>query len=417
VSATPPGAEATDTPDAIPAGDGAGLADERVRLRDAARRLAEGELGSLRVLIVLAVIWTIFTIANSRFLTAVNLTNLTLQIAAVGTISVGVVLVLLLGEIDLSVGAVSGLAAAVTASLSVKAGWGAWPAILAGLATGAVIGLVQGTFATRLGIPSFVVTLAGLLGWQGALLAVLGSDGTVNLTDPGITNLTGTFFSDVVGWLVAAVCIAAIVLTTLGGRRRRVAAGLEVEPIPVVALRVGAASAAIVAAVAIVNADRGLPLAALIVVGLVLIFHVVTTKSTYGRHIYAVGGNSEAARRAGIPVARVRTIVFVLCSTLAAAGGILAASRLLAVNQSSGSGDLLLLAIAGPVIAGVSLFGGRGSVWGALLGAIVIGSISNGMDLLALQSSVKFMVTGGVLLAAVALDAVGRQRRQAHGRT
>jgi D-xylose transport system permease protein len=414
VSATTP---VPDPPDAVPAGDGAGLADERLSVRDAARRLAEGELGSLRVLIVLAVIWTIFTIANDRFLTAVNLTNLTLQIAAVGTISIGVVLVLLLGEIDLSVGAVSGLAAAVTASLSVKAGWGAWPAILAGLATGAAIGLVQGTFATRLGIPSFVVTLAGLLGWQGALLAVLGKDGTVNLTDPGITNLTGTFFSDVVGWLIAAVCIAAILLTTLGGRRRRAAAGLEVEPVPVVALRVGAASAAIIAAVAIVNADRGLPLAVLIVVGLVLVFHVVTTKSTYGRHIYAVGGNSEAARRAGIPVARVRTIVFVLCSTLAAAGGILAASRLLAVNQSSGSGDLLLLAIAGPVIAGVSLFGGRGSVWAALLGAIVIGSISNGMDLLALQSSVKFMVTGGVLLAAVALDAVGRQRREAHGRT
>jgi D-xylose transport system permease protein len=249
------------------------------------------------VLIVLAVIWTIFTIANDRFLTAVNLTNLTLQIAAVGTISIGVVLVLLLGEIDLSVGAVSGLAAAVTASLSVKAGWGAWPAILAGLATGAAIGLVQGTFATRLGIPSFVVTLAGLLGWQGALLAVLGKDGTVNLTDPGITNLTGTFFSDVVGWLVAAVCIAAIVLTTLGGRRRRAAAGLEVEPVPVVALRVGAASAAIIAAVAIVNADRGLPLAVLIVVGLVLVFHVVTTKSTYGRHIY--GSAATARRRAG----------------------------------------------------------------------------------------------------------------------
>ncbi|MGH2945081.1 MAG: sugar ABC transporter permease [Solirubrobacteraceae bacterium] len=405
-----------ETRDVVPAGPGAGPGVDRLSPRDALRRLAEGELGSLRVLLVLAIIWTIFTIANDRFLTAVNLTNLTLQIAAVGTISIGVVLVLLLGEIDLSVGAVSGLAGAVTASLSVKAGWGAGPAILAGLAAGAAIGLLQGTVATRLGIPSFVVTLAGLLGWQGALLAVLGDEGTINLTDPGIINLAGTFLEDALGWLVAAGSIAAIVLLSLGSRRRRQAAGLELEPLPIVGLRVGASAAAIVAAVAIVNADRGVPLAALILVGLVILLHVVMTKSTFGRHVYAVGGNAEAARRAGIAVARTRTLVFVLCSTLAAAGGIMAAARLLAVNQSSGSGDLLLLAIAGPVIAGVSLFGGRGSVWGALLGALVIGSISNGMDLLALESSVKFMVTGGVLLAAVALDALGRQRRQAHGR-
>jgi D-xylose transport system permease protein len=398
--------------------DDAGLEPATARLSpgDVIRRLAEGELGSLRVLLVLAIIWTIFTIANGSFLTAPNLTNLALQITAVGTISVGVVLVLLLGEIDLSVGAVSGLAGAVTATLSVKAGWSAGPAILAGLVGGAAIGLLQGTVSTRLGIPSFVVTLAGLLTWQGALLAVLGSDGTVNLTDPGITNLTGTFLSDVAGWIVAVASIAAIAFTALAARRRRLAAGLEVEPISLVAVRIGAAAVAILAAVAIVNADRGLPVAVLILVGLVVIFEVVTRKSTFGRHVYAVGGNSEAARRAGIHVSRVRTIVFVLASTLAAAGGILAASRLLAVNQSSGAGDLLLLSIAGPVVAGVSLFGGRGSVWGALLGALVIGSISNGMDLLALQSSVKFMVTGGVLLGAVSLDAIGRQRRQAHGR-
>jgi D-xylose transport system permease protein len=416
MSATAPGTPAPDPSDSVAAGPGAGLAAERVSLRDAARRLAEGDLGSLRVVLVLVVIWTIFTIANDRFLTAVNLTNLALQIAAVGTISVGVVLVLLLGEIDLSVGAVSGLAAAVTATLSVKSGWGAWPAILAGLAVGATIGLLQGSLATRLGIPSFVVTLAGLLGWQGALLAVLGNEGTININDPGITDLAGTFFSDLAGWLVAVACIAAIVISTLGRRRRRLAAGLEVEPVATLALRVGAAAAGILATVAIVNADRGLPLALVILVGLVVLFQGVTTRTTFGKHVFAVGGNAEAARRAGINVARVRTIVFVLTSTLAAFGGILAASRLLAVNQSSGSGDLLLLAIAGPVIAGVSLFGGRGSVWGALLGALVIGSISNGMDLLALESSVKFMVTGGVLLAAVALDAIGRQRRQAHGR-
>jgi D-xylose transport system permease protein len=384
--------------------------------REALRRLAQGELGSLRVLIVLAIVWIVFAIAHDRFLTAVNLTNLALQIAAVGTISIGVVLVLLLGEIDLSVGAVSGLAAAVMASLSAKAGWPAVPAIVAALGTGAAIGLFQGTVTTRLEIPSFVVTLAGLLGWQGALLAVLGKTGTVNLTAPGIVDLANTFYSDAVGWIIAGLAVAAIVGGALLNRRRRTRAGLRAEPLAALVLRLVAAIVAIVGTVAVLNADRGVPLALLILVGLVVLVDALTTRTVFGRHIYAVGGNAEATRRAGVNVATLRTMVFVLASTLAAAGGVLEASRLLAVNQSSGGGDLLLLAIAGPVIAGVSLFGGRGRVWAALLGALVIGSISNGMDLLALESSVKFMVTGGVLLAAVALDALARKRRRAHGR-
>jgi D-xylose transport system permease protein len=384
--------------------------------REALRKLAQGELGSLRVLIVLAIVWIVFAIAHDRFLTATNLTNLALQIAAVGTISIGVVLVLLLGEIDLSVGAVSGLSAAVMASLSAKAGWPAVPAILAALATGAAIGLFQGTVTTRLEIPSFVVTLAGLLGWQGALLAVLGKTGTVNLTAPGIVDLANTFYSDAVGWLIAALAVGAIVGGSLLNRRRRTGAGLRTEPRAALALRVSAASVAIVGAVAILNADRGVPLAVLILVGLVVLFDALATRTVFGRHIYGVGGNAEATRRSGVRVETLRTMVFVLASTLAAAGGVLEASRLLAVNQSSGGGDLLLLAIAGPVIGGVSLFGGRGRVWAALLGALVIGSISNGMDLLALESSVKFMVTGGVLLTAVALDALARMRRRARGR-
>jgi D-xylose transport system permease protein len=381
--------------------------------RAALRKLAQGELGSLRVLIVLAIIWTVFAIAHDRFLTAVNLTNLTLQIAAVGTISIGVVLVLLLGEIDLSVGAVSGLAGAIMASLSVKAGWPAVPAIGAALAAGAAIGLFQGTIMTKLEIPSFVVTLAGLLGWQGVLLAVLGHEGTLNLTDPGIVNLANTFYSDAVGWAVAVVAIATVAGGALLGRRRRREAGLAVEPVATLAIRLVTAAIAIAGAVAILNSDRGVPLSLLILVGLVVAFDALAMRTVFGRHIYAVGGNAEAARRAGVRVDGVRTVVFVLASTLAAAGGVLEASRLLAANQSSGGGDLLLLAIAGPVIAGVSLFGGRGRVWAALLGALVIGSISNGMDLLALESSVKFMVTGGVLLAAVALDGVARKRRRA----
>jgi D-xylose transport system permease protein len=392
------------------------VADEGINARALLRRVGQGELGSLRVLIVLAVVWAIFAIANSNFLTAVNLTNLALQIAAVGTISIGVVFVLLLGEIDLSVGAVSGLASGAMAVLSVKHGWNGYAAILGALAVGAVIGLAQGWIVTWLGIPSFVVTLAGLLAWQGAQLKVLGETGTVNLTDPAITDLANKFLPDWLGWTLAVVAIAAVALTAFNERRLRSAAGLEVSPLAFVALRVGAAAVAIIAAVSVVNRDRGVPLSLVILVGLVVVFDLVVRRTRYGRHVLATGGNAEAARRAGIPVARVKTIVFVLASTLAAAGGVLAAARLLAVNQSSGGSDLLLLAIAGPVIAGVSLFGGRGSVWGALLGALVIGSISNGMDLLGLESSVKYMVTGGVLLFAVVIDALGRKQRAIAGR-
>jgi D-xylose transport system permease protein len=380
------------------------------------RRLAEGEAGSLRVLITLAIIWIIFAIAHDRFLTPINLTNLALQSVAVGTISVGVVLVLLLGEIDLSVGAVSGLSAAIVSSLSVKSGWAPVPALLVGFAAALAIGFFQGTVATRLSIPTFVVTLAGLLTWQGAQLKVLGTTGTLNITNPTITGLTSTFFSDVVGWVLAAVGIAWLALAALRRRQRRAAKGLPTESAGLLVARLVAPAAAIIATVAVLNADRGVPLALLILVGLVMIVNTVLTRSTYGRHIYAIGGNAEAARRAGIRVQWIQTSVFMLASLFAAAGGIMAASRLLAVNQSSGGGDVLLMSIAGPVVAGVSLFGGRGSVWGALLGGLVIVSISNGMDLLALDTAVKFMVTGGVLLAAVASDAVTRSRRKSAGR-
>jgi D-xylose transport system permease protein len=378
------------------------------------RRFGQGEFGSLRVIIILAVIWAIFQAAESRFLTSVNLVNLSLQIAAVGTISVGVVLVLLLGEIDLSVGIVSGMCAAVMAVLNVKHGWGGPLAVLAGVVVGTAIGTFQGTVFTRFGIPSFVVTLAGLLGWQGVMLWVLGSTGTVNISDSFIVNLAGTFFDDITGWIIGLIAVGVFAFAQLNGRRRRVATGLEAPPVGALGLRIGAVGLAMAATIAVVNADRGLPLALVILVGFVLLFQWITTRTRFGRYIYAVGGNIEAARRAGIPVDKVRIAVFALSSCMAACGGVLAASRLLAVNQSSGGSDLLLLAIAGPVIAGTSLFGGRGTVWSALLGALVIGSISNGMDLLALPSEDKFMVTGAVLLLAVIIDAVtGSKRRQA----
>jgi D-xylose transport system permease protein len=299
--------------------------------------------------------------------------------------------------------------------LNVKHGWAPIPAMAAGIVVGAAIGALNGFFVTQFGIPSFVVTLAGLLAWQGALLRVLGDTGTINITNPTILGLTGTFYGDTFSWILAALVIVAYAASGFFERVRRARAGLAPPPIIGYVIRVAAVAIGTIAAVAVMTSDRGVPLAGLILVGFCALFVFITERTTWGRHLYAVGGNAEAARRAGIPVRRLRVTVFVLASAFAAAGGIIGASRLQAVNQSSGGSDLLLLAIAGPVIAGTSLFGGRGSVWGALLGALVIGSISNGMDLLGLQSADKFMITGAVLLIAVVIDALIRNERARAG--
>jgi len=380
--------------------------------RGIGRKLAQGEAGPLLVLLMVAVIWTFFQLQNPRFLSPGNLTNLMLQQAAVATISIGVVLVLLLGEIDLSVGAVSGLCASVMAVLMMNRHVSSVLAVLAALALGAVIGLFNGFMVTRFQIPSFVVTLAGSLSWVGLQLYVLGETGTVNISDKFVTGLTYTFFPPVVGWVIALLAIGLALATSLATRARRKAAGLQADSMRALIFRVAVIGAAFVALVYVVNQDRGLPLVVVIVFTLAFAFAYLTERTRFGRHIFAVGGNAEAARRAGIKINNVRVVVFMLCSMLAAAGGVLAASRLLAVNQSSGASDLLLMAIAGPVIAGTSLFGGRGTVWSALLGALVIGSIANGMNLLAFPSSAKFIVTGAVLIAAVTIESVTRMRRQ-----
>jgi D-xylose transport system permease protein len=380
------------------------------------RRLVQGDLSSVRVVLGLVVIAIIFQVQEPRFLSAQNLTNLMLQITTIGLISVGVVYVLLLGEIDLSVGAVSGLSAAVMAVLSVSHGWNPYLAIAAAVAVGASIGFLQGSLFSRFVIPSFVVTLAGLLAWEGALLQVLGKTGSLNINDPVITGLANTFYSDTVGWIFAAVIIGVYGGVLALGYRKRVSAGLaDGSPLALI-VRFALFTALVIGAVAILNSDRGVPLAVMILLGFVVGMEYVAKRTGFGRHVFAVGGNAEAARRAGIHVNRVRVAVFMISGSMAAIGGVMAASRLFAVNQNSGGNELLLLAIAGPVIAGTSLFGGRGSVWTALLGALVIGSISNGMDLLSLSSAVKLMVTGGVLLLAVLVDAVARQQRQTSGR-
>jgi len=381
-------------------------------VRSLGRMIAEGRAGSLLVILMIAIIWIFFQLTNSNFLSAGNLTNLMLQNVAVATMSIGVVLILLLGEIDLSIGSVSGLCAAIMAVLIVNKGMAPVLAVVVAIAVGAVIGLFTGFMVTKFGIPSFVITLAGLLTWLGLQLYVLGETGTINLTDSFVTRLTSTFFSPVVGWVIAVAAIVIMCALAILGRARRRRAGLSLGSSRAMIARLVVTSVAIVAAMVVFNKDRGLPLAILIVMSLALLFAYITEQTRFGRHIFAVGGNAEAARRSGIRVNRVRVMVFVLASSLAATGGILAASRLLAVNQSSGGSDLLLSAIAGPVIAGTSLFGGRGSVWSALLGALVIGSIANGMNLLSVSSSVRYIVTGGVLMAAVTLEAVTRMNRQ-----
>ncbi len=380
------------------------------------RRLSYADLGQLPVLIGLVLIWIVFQSANHNFLSPVNLTNLILQIVAVGIASVGIILVLLLGDIDLSVGAVSGLTASIMAVQNVKNGLpgptAAGLAILAGL----VIGLIHGFWITKLRVPAFIVTLAGLLGWQGVQLLVLGNTGTINLRDPFLTGLTLTFYPGLAAWIAAGVIIVLYAAGSFWEREQRAKGGLTATSRAALAARVAAVTAGVLIVTAIFNADRGLPLGVIIFVVIIILLNTLTKRTTFGRHLYAVGGNAEAARRASINVDNIRIAVFGLCSMLAAVGGVMAGSRLLAVNQSSGSGDFLLNAIAAAVIGGTSLFGGRGTVWAALIGAVVIGSIANGMDLLSLQSPIKFMITGAVLLAAVTIDALVRRRRVAVGR-
>lgn len=390
------------------------LAPERPGLAGALagyrRRIAQGDIGQLPVIIGLAVIWVIFYFAsNGNFFKPVNLVNLSLQMASVGTIAVGVVFVLLLGEIDLTVGIVSGLAAGVLAVLNVRLGLPGPVAVGSALVAGALVGLIQGLWITRFGIPAFVVTLAGLIGWQGLLLFLLGDQGTINLRDDFVLGIAGTFFPLPVALVIGALFVAYLGWTAISSRRRRLEVGLPAETMLLIGLRVGMVAAFTLAALLVLNLDRGLPLSVVFLIGLIVVMDYVVRRTRFGRMVFAIGGNTEAARRAGFNVPLVRVAVFVIASTCAAWGGILAASRGLAVTQAAGAGPELVNAIAAAVIGGTSLFGGRGTVWAALVGILVIQSISNGMDLLSFTSPFKLMITGAVLLAAVTIDAIARR--------
>ncbi|MFD4958533.1 sugar ABC transporter permease [Microbacterium sp. NPDC058389] len=381
-------------------------------------RIRGGDLGALPVVLGIVVIWTVFGVLNPFFLYAENLVNLTMQCAAIGTIALGVVVVLLVGEIDLSVGSVSGLAAAVLAVTFVQMQWNLVLALVAALAIGCLVGLLYGYLFTRFGLPSFVITLAGLLGFLGLQLWVLGETGSIAIPfDSWIVMFAQQLFLP--PWAAYALAVAAVGVyawSRVRHAQRRAAANLVSQSYAAIAVRSGVLLAFLVAAIWYLSLDRGVGVMFLFFLALVVVMNFLLTRTRWGRSVYAVGGSVEAARRAGIRVDRIYLSVFALCSTLAAAGGILAAARLASANQSSGTGDVNLNAIAAAVIGGTSLFGGRGSAFSALVGIVVIQSISSGLTLLSLDSSVQFMVTGVVLVLAVIVDSLSRRTRAATGR-
>jgi D-xylose transport system permease protein len=382
------------------------------------RDVRSGELGSVPIIVGLVVIAVVFQVQNENYLTAGNIVNLMVQSAAYALVAMGIVFVLLLGEIDLSVGYVAGVAGVLTAVLLTPDG-NELPAavvIVLALASGAAIGTLHGLIITKIGIPSFVVTLAGLLAWNGVVLLLIGSRGTVTLQNEFTIGLANDFMPQGLSWLLVLGSVAVYAGVQLARMRTRRAAALTSDPPLVVAARIAGLALVLAAAVAIVNQDRGVPYVA-ILVGLMLVaWTYVLRRTRFGRHIYAVGGNPEAARRAGIDVDRIKIACFALASLMAAVGGIILASRLRSVDTNAGGGSILLYSIAAAVIGGTSLFGGRGDIKSAVLGALVIGSIDNGLGLLGLSSGTKFVVTGIVLLFAVALDSISRRGRAQSGR-
>jgi len=381
-------------------------------------RIRGGDLGQLPVIGGLLVIWTVFQILNPVFLSPRNLVDLTMQCAAIGTIALGIVLVLLLGEIDLSVGSVSGLAAAVLAVALVQLQWNLVFALLAAIVVGCLVGMLYGFLYTRFGVPSFVITLAGLLDFLGLQLWVLGDTGSISLPfDSWIVQFSNQMFLPPwASYVVVVLAVGGYAWTLIRRARLRAAANLVSQSYREIALRGGALLVFLLAAVWYLNLQRGVGVMFLFFLALVVTMNFVLTRTRWGRGVYAVGGSVEAARRAGIRVDRIYISVFALCSALAATGGILAAARLGAANQSSGGGDTNLNAIAAAVIGGASLFGGRGSAFAAVIGIVVIQSISSGLTLLNLDSSVAFMITGIVLVLAVIVDSISRRTRAATGR-
>jgi D-xylose transport system permease protein len=397
-------AESSSAAGAATASGGAGSLISR------ARGLLGNDLGQLPVFIGLILIAIYFQIAGKGFfLTPQNLTNLVLQIITIGTVALGAVLVLLLGEIDLSLSSVAYLCGAIMGVLSARHGWSAWSAIVAAIVAGLLIGAVNGFFIAVVRMPSFIVTLAAFIFYQGLLGQLLQPQTTLPIRDDAINRIAVTYLPDYLGFGIPVVAVVVYAASLLITRARRQRAGLPVMTVGQLAVRIGLVSAITVGLVAFFENYLGVPLVAVILVGLILIFWLITTRTRFGRHMYAVGGNAEASRRAGIRVVSLRIVVFSLASMLAAIGGILLVSRQVSAPAAVDS-SLLLNAIAAAVIGGVSLFGGRGSVWAIVLGSLIVGSLFNGLSLTGQSAYVQQMVEGVVLLLAVLVDAIARRR-------
>jgi D-xylose transport system permease protein len=381
-------------------------------------RLRSGESGVLPVILGLVIITAIFQTLNSKFLSAGNLVNLLVQGAVFMLLAMAEVWVLLLGEIDLSAGFVAGVSGVIVAELltSAHGSWPWWAACLAALAVCAVIGLFQGTLITRLGLPSFVVTLAGLLGWQGVMLKVLGNGGTLPIQNNVVNDFANANLTPAVGWIIMAVLVGLFGLFTWRKDARRRSSGLVAPPLSFTMVKIAATAVAGIVLVLICNTNRGflfpirgVPWVVVIVLGVVTAWTFLLGRTKFGRYVYAIGGNTEAARRAGISVAGVRTLCFMFASMTAGIAGIIYASRLRSVSTNLDGGNLVLYAVAAAVIGGTSLFGGRGKAIHAVLGGVVIAAIDNGMGLQGFNAASKFIVTAIVLLVAVTIDATARR--------
>ncbi|MBB0244313.1 ABC transporter permease [Streptomyces alkaliphilus] len=388
--------------------------------RDYLDRLRGGELGSLPAILGLVALCVIFAIMRPVFLSNLNFANLLTQGAGSIAIAMGLVFVLLLGEIDLSAGFASGVCAAVLAVMLTDQGWPWYSAVLAAVLTGMLIGLVLGVLVARIGIPSFVVTLAAFLAFQGIVLMLLEEGTNISINDPVILAIANDNLPPVLGWAMLGIGVggfAAVQLRQMRNRRRR---GLTTAPPVLVAARIGGLAVLGGIAVHLLNQERsrslvvdsvkGVPIVVPVIVVLLVIGTFVLRRTAFGLHIYAVGGSQEAARRAGINVTAIRVSAFVICSSLAAVGGIIAASRGHSVDPNTGGSNVLLLAVGAAVIGGTSLFGGRGRLINAVLGGMVVAVIQNGMGLMGYSSGVKYAVTGSVLLVAAGVDAVSRRR-------
>jgi len=395
-----------------------GRAGLRGYVRSLGPRLRSGRLGAIPVVVSLLVTWIVFQSLNHNFLSPRNLSDICVDIVGPGLIAVGIVFVLLLGEVDLSVGSVSGLGAALFAVMFVNDSEPEWLAIMAALLSGAAIGTLQGFLFARVGVPAFVVTLAGLLAWNGLMLYVLGASGTIDLGDRGlVAELSDRYFhSAALAYGLAAVGTGTFFVQSYRDNRARYRAGMAALPMWEIAERTAGIAVPSFAAAWVLDDFRGVPLALLVFLAFVVSLDLLLRRTTYGRRIFAIGGDVEAARRSGINVAWTRVSAFAVSGTLAAIGGLFLASRVASVGQTSGSATLLIDAIAAAVIGGVSLFGGRGTTWSALLGILVIQSIASGMVLIGVQTAVQYMVTGGVLLGAVILDSLSRRSQKVHGR-